>query len=170
MLRPPDILLLLRLSLLDVGEGMKLQELSVELEMSVSAVHTSMARCRKSGLIVSTYRGNTISRRNVTEVMLHGVKYFIPLERGGLTRGIPTAHAAPPLVNLIASDELPPVWPHPLGAVRGETFEPIYPSAPAAALKNPQLYELLALLDAVRGGAAREHKLAAQELKERLGG
>lgn len=61
MLRPPDILLLLRLSLLEPGERMKLQELSVELEMSVSAVHTAMARCRKSGLIVSTHRGDTIS-------------------------------------------------------------------------------------------------------------
>lgn len=168
MLRPPDILLLLRLSLLDPGERMKLQELSVELEMSVSAVHTALTRCRKSGLLVPAFGGATINRRNVAELILHGVKYFIPPERGGLTRGIPTAHAAPPLSNLIASDELPPVWPHPLGTVRGETFEPIYPSAPAAALKNSQLYELLALLDAVRGGAARESKLASQELKERL--
>jgi hypothetical protein len=164
------LLVLLRLSLLETGQRLKLQELSVELEMSVSAVHTSIGRCKKSALIVPTRFGDTVSRRHLTEVILHGVRYFIPAERGAVTRGIPTAHAAPPLVDHIVSDELPPVWPHPQGTVRGEALEPLYSSAPAAALKNPALYELLALVDAVRGGAAREHKLAADLLKKRLAG
>lgn len=168
MLRPQDILLLLRLSQLDPGERLKLQQLSVELGMSVSAVHTSLGRCKKSSLIVPTRWGDMVSRQNVTEVVLHGVKYFFPAERGGVTRGIPTAHAAPPLSDLIVSDELPPVWPHPEGKVRGEGFKPLYSSAPEAALKNPQLYELLVLVDALRGGAARESKLASAELKKRL--
>ena len=44
---------------------------------------------------------------------------------------------------------------------------PLYPSAPAAALRNPALYENLALFDALRMGNARERNLAA-EIFERL--
>lgn len=169
MLRPQDILLLLRLSLLDPGERLKLQELAVELGLSVSAVHTSIGRCKKSALIVPTRWGDMANRRAVGEMILHGVKYFFPAERGGVTRGIPTAHAAPPLAELIVADSLPPVWPHPHGSVRGEGFEALCPSAPDAALRNPDLYELLALVDALRGGAARESQLAGAALKKRFG-
>jgi hypothetical protein len=42
----------------------------------------------------------------------------------------------------------------------------LYPSAPAAALRNPALYENLALFDALRTGRARERNLA-EELFEK---
>jgi hypothetical protein len=37
-----------------------------------------------------------------------------------------------------------------------------------AAEKDFRLYELLALLDAIRGGRAREASIAVKEIKERL--
>ena len=43
----------------------------------------------------------------------------------------------------------------------------LHKSAPAAA-KDPALYELLALIDAVRDGRVRERKLAEKELSTRL--
>ena len=82
---------------------------------------------------------------------------------------MPTAHGAQPLAAQIqASDEDLPVWPYLEGTVRGQSFSPLYRSVPAAALKDPPLYELLALTDAVRGGRARERELAAKMLSERL--
>jgi hypothetical protein len=39
---------------------------------------------------------------------------------------------------------------------------------PATARKNPVLYELLALVDALRCGGARERKLAMAELTRRI--
>jgi hypothetical protein len=47
---------------------------------------------------------------------------------------------------------------------------PLYRSAPEAALRDPQLYELLVLVDAMRAGRARERKLASDELGRRLTG
>jgi len=85
-----------------------------------------------------------------------------------VTRGMPTAHAAPPLSEEIMGDDLPPVWPDPEGTVRGETLEPLYRTVPMAARNDPQLYELLALVDAIRIGRARERNLAEKHLKERL--
>ena len=52
--------------------------------------------------------------------------------------------------------------------MRGVTFEPLHKSAPAAARKDPALYELLALIDAVRDGRVRERKLAEKELSTRF--
>jgi hypothetical protein len=52
--------------------------------------------------------------------------------------------------------------------VRGVALYPLYPSVPEAARKNSALYELLALFDALRAGAARERKMASDLLAERL--
>ena len=105
------------------------------------------------------------------EFLVHGVKYAFPPKRGALTRGMPTGYAAPPLNKVIVgSSEPPPVWPFAEGTVRGEEFEPLYPSVPQAAARDSRLYELLALVDAVRDGRARERNLAAKELEARLAG
>ncbi len=81
---------------------------------------------------------------------------------------MPTAYAAPPLSEHISSEDLPPVWPDPDGTVRGLALEPLYRTAPQAAKADPKLYQLLALVDALRMGRARERKLAEDELKQRL--
>jgi hypothetical protein len=47
-------------------------------------------------------------------------------------------------------------------------FSPLYKAAPTAARKDPKLYELLALVDAVRGGRARERTTAVRLLEKRL--
>jgi hypothetical protein len=62
----------------------------------------------------------------------------------------------------------PPVWPCKNGTVRGVALVPLYPSVPDAAVRNPELGELLALFDAVRAGSAREQVLAMALLEERL--
>lgn len=82
---------------------------------------------------------------------------------------MPTGYAAPPLREKIMQPfEPPPVWPHKNGTVRGMAFYPLYPTVPEAAARNPALYELLVLFDAIRGGSPREHALAVQMLDERL--
>jgi hypothetical protein len=82
---------------------------------------------------------------------------------------MPTGYAAAPLRELINQpEELPPVWPDPSGNIRGVALFPLYPSVPKAARKDPQLYEILALFDALRSGAAREREIAEQLLRERI--
>jgi hypothetical protein len=60
------------------------------------------------------------------------------------------------------------VWPDAEGEVRGLTLEPLHRAAPAAARKDPVLYGLLALLDALRDGRVRERQIAERELTARL--
>ncbi len=54
--------------------------------------------------------------------------------------------------------------------MRGYAFAPLYRTVPEAALRDPALYELLALVDAIRDGRARERNLAQKALEKRLGG
>ena len=89
--------------------------------------------------------------------------------RGGETRGIPTAWSASPLAGELApTSELPPVWPDPMGDVKGIALQPLHHSAPEIARRDPALAERLALVDALRLGDARVRGLAAKLLRRRL--
>ncbi len=136
------------------------------LGMSASEVHAGLKRLKQSRLV----KGETTPIRSaVREVLQYGVPYFLPAERGELTRGLPTAHAAPPLKGLIVQgNDPPPVWPDPEGPVRGQAFKPLYRSVPFAVRQDPALYEWLVLIDALRGGSTRERHLAAKMLEDRL--
>ena len=101
--------------------------------------------------------------------LLNGAAFAYPAIRGEITIGMPTAHSAPPLNNLlVATGDLLPVWPCPSGQQRGESVLPLYPRVPEAVREDPSLYALLALFDALRMGQARERALAAEHLEQRL--
>jgi hypothetical protein len=97
-----------------------------------------------------------------------GSSTLSPPEKGGMTHGIPTASAAEPLNRKMTQEEPVPVWPFDEGDRRGYAFLPLYKRAPQAALKDRELYQLLALVDALRDGSAGERELAKRELSARL--
>lgn len=167
-LKPQDILFLLKL--VAVGKNhWSFNKLAVELDMSPSEVHAAAKRALVARLAVK--EGDSIwpNIRNLGEFLEHGIQYVFVPERGELNRGMPTAYAVAPLDELFGDYEFPPVWPDPEGEVRGESFSPLYRSAPKAARNDSKLYMLLALVDAIRGGRARERKMAIKELKKILG-
>jgi hypothetical protein len=166
VLRAYDILVLLKLAL--IGHlPWTYDSVAHELGLSASAVHRSVDRASESGLFNRSRRA--IERASLQEVLAHGVRYFFPPVWGGEARGIPTAWAAAPLSSQLAhSGENPPVWPSPDGKVRGIALEPLDPRVPGAVIRDEQLGELLALVDAIRIGSARERSLAAKELGLRL--
>ena len=101
--------------------------------------------------------------------VISGAPYAYPAVRGEATIGFPTSHAVPPLSEQIQpSAELPPVWPHQEGTLRGQGVLPLYENLPLAAVDDSKLYELLALFDALRIGQARERELAKKLLEQRL--
>src|SRR3954468_12046029 len=148
-LKPQDLIVLLKLALHRDDEASSYAALAVELGMSASEVHAAVQRAMQAGLLT---RDRRPARAALLEFLVHGVRYAFAPDRGGITRGLPTAHAAPPLADDIASAELPPVWPDPKGSVRGEAFSPLFRSAVTASRRDPTLYQCLALVDALRGG------------------
>ncbi len=160
-----DVLVSLKMAL--GSESLSYAELGKQTGLSASQAHASVQRLAKSDLVVGEpRRANSVA---LLEFLVHGVKYVFPGNRGPVRRGIPTGHSAPPLNELIsAGDEVPLVWAHPEGTVRGETLPPVYKSAPEAALKDALVYQGLALLDSIRAGRARERELAAKLLRKLL--
>jgi len=163
----------------DAGRQWTYAELSKQLFVSPSQVFNAVQRAEQARLLNSaTVPDPAVDgprpylwpiRSNLKEFLIHGVKYVFPVERGGPTRGIPTAEATEPLNKHFGADfALPPVWPHPAGVLRGLAFSPLYKNVPQAAMADPKLWELLALVDAIREGRAREREIAIRELTARI--
>jgi DNA-binding Lrp family transcriptional regulator len=163
--KPQDVVVALKLALL--GERRSYADLGKELGMSASEVHAAVRRLIEARLMDPD--SNEIRRKALRSFLVHGVPYAYPAAAKELTRGVPTAWAAPALGGkFAASDQAVPVWPDPDGKVQGAAVEPLYSSVPAAARRDAALYDLLALVDALRIGRARERALAEKELEQRL--
>jgi len=144
-------------------------KIGVALSISASEVHAALRRLALSRLVSSDVDGSRPLADRVEEFLVHGVKYAFPAKRGEVTRGLPTSYAAPPLSRYIdAGSDPPPVWPFSEGEQRGVSLEPLYRTVPTAALRDQVLYELLALIDALRAGRVRERQIAEQELLARI--
>lgn len=171
VLRPQDLVVLLRLSL-EQGASPTYAALGSELGLTASEVHAGLERATIAQLARKDKAGKASVVRDALRLFVqHGARYSFPATRGGMTRGMPTSYAAAPLKDKIVQPSEPvPTWPHKNGTVRGVAFYPLYPTVPDAASRNPALYELLVLFDAVRGGSPRERALALEMLDERLQG
>ncbi len=165
-LKPQDLFVLFALLSRENG-SVSYPELAAQTGLASSAVHSALKRAAVAGLVAFQDRRPQVLRPQLREFVIHGARYAFPAAHGQLTRGVPTAYAAAPLNTLIApSSDPPPVWPHIEGSARGIALAPLYPTVPAAALKDEKLYERLALFDALRSGRAREREFAKQKLQE----
>lgn len=168
-LKPQELLVLFKVAA-GLPQRWTYAALAESLTMSPGEVHASVKRAVAAGLAVSRGRGDwSPLRPALLEFAVHGARYAFPVAPGAVKRGVPTAFGAEPLRALINS--VPgeaPVWPHPGGTSKGPSLAPIYRSAPGAALADPALHRLLALLDALRIGRTRERELATQLLTEAL--
>ena len=150
------------------GRRPSIAQMGIDLSLSPSQVHSALKRLAVSRLL-SRDDGDRPFVGAVTEFLVHGVKYVFPARRGEITRGVLTSYAAPPLNRQVeGGTDLPPVWPFPEGRSRGVSLEPLYKTVPVTAMKDRALYELLALIDAVRIGRVRERRLAERELVTRV--
>ena len=170
-----DILIALKLLSLEdqhpskEASGWPQRLLAEETGVSLSQVNASCHRLEAIGLLSPGKR--KILRPALLEFLLHGLKYVFPFTMGEASRGMPTGYAAEPLRDQFLSNEgeLVPVWPDAHGTVRGLAVKPLYKTVPMACRRDERLYEYLVLVDAVRGGRARERRKATEILTERLG-
>ncbi len=145
--------------------GEKFKSLANALGIAPSAAHRSVSRLQDAGLLLPDSR--QVHRLALNEYLKHGVRYSFFAAPGVLSRGVPTAYAAPPLSDRILFDRAV-VWPSSQGDVEGISIAPLYKQAPELPERDPALYEALALVDALRIGGARERKLAEQFLDETI--
>lgn len=163
-MRPQDIVVLLKISA--KGEQPWLmKDLAMELDISASEVSESLNRSMLAGLLAADKK--KLMRSALLEFLKHGIRYVYPQKPGAIVRGVPTAHSWLPLKKSIISNDNY-VWSYAEGTIRGQSIEPLHPSAPKVCMKDNKLHELLALVDALRVGKSREQNIAIEELEKRI--
>ncbi len=163
-MRPQDIAILLKIIAQDSLFWNHLT-LAQELFLSQSEVSESLNRSAFARLIDQNKK--KVYTSGLLDFLQYGIKYVFPVQPGSIIRGIPTAHSAKPLSDIIISSEVY-VWPDEEGNTRGQAIEPLYGKASQAVKKDVRFHELLALVDALRVGRAREQALALEELTKRI--
>lgn len=170
MLSPHHVVVLLKLHTLG-NPGWTYASLAKSLGFSTATVHEAIKEAEVARLFDPIKKEP--NRRSLAEFIVHGLKYVFPAERGPETRGIPTGFSAPNLEgSSIVPATVPPVWPSPDGKVRGYALKPLFKNIKIAHIaieQDPELYRLLALIDAIRDGTVRESNVAVQMICESLG-
>jgi hypothetical protein len=164
IMKPQDILVLLKIINFKDTSWSQLT-LADELFISQSEISASLARSRYAELL--HVNGKSVMALSFMEFLQFGIRYVFPVKPGPMVRGVPTAHSAAPLKERITSEE-DYVWPSAKGQSRGQSIIPLYPSVVDAVKLDVGLYEMLALVDALRAGKAREREIAINELKQRI--
>ena len=165
ILKPQDFLVLLK-KMTTQGKNLTAYKLAEELGISASSVGESLERSKKAQLVDrNKKRVNTLA---LQEFLVHGIQYVYPAETGRVGRGVATYVSASPIQEQISNNTESYVWHYLKGNARGQQIEPLYPSVPEAALRDPELYQLLVIVDTLRMGQAREKEIAISELNKRF--
>jgi hypothetical protein len=162
-MRPQDIVILLKIAI--SHQDWFAKDIAQSLKISASEISESLNRSAIGGFLSNDKK--ILMKDALLEFLEFGLKYVFPQKPGAIVRGIPTAHSAPPLNQLIQGGDIY-VWPYAKGKFRGQTVEPLYHTVPEICTKDQELYGLLALVDALRLGKVREQKIAVNELRRRM--
>jgi len=163
-IRPQDVVVLVKI-LLEEDPTWTQTSLARSLFMSQSEISESLSRSRYARLLYD--KGRKVVRQSFMDLLEYGIPFIFPQQPGSVVRGIPTSHSASPLKEHILSEEHY-VWPYVKGHVRGHSIQPLYYSVIQAVELDQYLYEMLALIDALRVGKIREKNLALEILKKRI--
>ena len=167
VLKPQDLVVALKLAL-NLHRDLVLANLADEMGMALSSLHGAVKRAELARLLSRATGSVRPIRPAILEFALHGARYAYPGQLGPMTRGIPTAIGGPVLRPYFEDSSESPVWPDPEGTVRGPGLLPLNSCVLKASKNDAALYEVLTLIDALRVGAARERKIASEELERRL--
>lgn len=192
MLKPQDIVLLLKLLANTDHLKWSQAQMARELCISVSEINSGIKRLIAAGLLIiappvliglndSSLNARLQSKQQIDklyqpilkaceEFLISGVKYIFPAKLGEITSGIATSYAAPVLKGYTQGNDPIPVWPYAMGQQRGMSLEPLYPSVSKSVslFPDPEFYDLLCLVDTLRQGNIRERAQASKILTERL--
>jgi hypothetical protein len=161
-MRPHDIVVLLKIISLE-DENWLNKDLSASLYISSSEISESLNRSMIARLVSPDKR--RVLKNALLRFIENGLAFVFPAEPGAIVRGMATAHSAPVLKEFFLSKEIY-VWPSPNGETKGAAINPLYANQAQAALADENLYQMLALIDAVRVGKVRECDKAIELLKQ----
>ena len=166
-LQPSDLLVVLELIALENASA-SVRHVASELDIPASTVGEAFRRLASAGILrpAEGEKGRAINKLALRDCIIHGVRWIAPAKIGRVARGVPTAHATPPISNRVLSDQEALVIACRNGALRGRSVSPIHSKVPRACLRNERMHQLVALVDVFRVGRARDREVATKELNQ----
>ena len=164
-MRPQDVVILLKITTLH-DNNWTFAQIAGALQISESEVSYAMERNKLAGLVSPDK--TKVNKLALREFLIYGIRYVFPPQAGHSDRGIATAHSAPPVNKYITESGENYVWKYYKGTRRGTSIVPLYDKIPKIIENQPELYELLAIVDTLRIGKRREIEIAIDELDKRL--
>ena len=164
-MRPQDVVILLKMVTLH-DKNWTFSKIANSLQISESEVSYAMERNVAAGLVSSDK--TRINKLALRDFLIYGLKYVFPPQPGSTTRGIVTAHSAPPVNQYITENGDNYVWKYYKGTKRGNSIVPLYEKIPMIVENQPELYEFLTIIDTIRIGKKREIEIAINELDKKL--
>ena len=170
-LKPQDTLLVLKYwSLKKGGQEASVRGIAESIGISASEVSKGTKRLASSHLVVERSGSVFAESGALLEWLSYGVRYAYPQESIGYGRGIPTSWNCPVLKSEMIPPTPPLVWPMPGGDTEGALIKPIHDSMPFASSQDEELYRMLSLVEAIRGGKPRELAIARKLLTQLIKG
>ncbi len=163
-LKPQDVAILVKL-LVNKNPSWRQVDLAQELGLNQGEIAKALKRLEKAGL----FHNRNANRSTALEFIIHAIKYIFPVEVGALTVGVPTGLSCPAHEKMVLhSNDDVYVWPSAQGKKRGQLIKPFYSKLAEAALKDADFYGLMAAIEILRVGRARERKLAEKYLERKI--
>lgn len=167
-LKAQDVLVLLKLLTFE-NKDWGYEDLHEETGLSLSECHSAIQRLLASKLVRREFQKIRVNRQATKEFLFYGLPYVFPAKVRERSSGFPVAHSGPLLSKMFVYDPKSNyVWQDPEGETEGSCILPLYKTVPYAIKKDPKLYELLSLVEALRVGRAREVTAARKYLEERM--
>lgn len=141
------------------------KEISLKLDISQAEVSYSFGTLERIGLINAETK--KLYKTAIKELIVHGIKYFFPIEESGIGRGYPTGPSSPFFKNKVHSDNTY-VWAHEDGNQRGIITNSIIHKVPISVIDDDKLYLFLSVIDVYRGLGGVRHLKEAEKYLERL--
>ena len=166
-MRPHDVVVLLKIISMNKDLNSKNditnKGLAESLKISPAEITHSLNRSTFAGLFEPIKK--RVNKQALLDFLKFGIKYVFPDQPSKIIRGIPTAHSAKPLSDMISSSDNY-VWASLKGKIKGQEITPLYGKIPEIIENDTFLYQSLALVDAIRVGRNREYVIANQELEK----
>ena len=163
---PQDVALLLKL-VANADREWKQIELAVELGLPQGEIAKALKRLNRVNLLDHKKPIKSL----VKEFITYSVKFNFPGTIGPICKGVPTSISFSNVRKDVVAGkgvENTFVIPSPLGKALGQSVEPLYKNLSEAVLKDPKFHEMIANLDMLRVGKAREKKIALKYFEKKL--
>lgn len=143
------------------------QEIAEAFQFSQAEVSHALQTLEQVGLI--NVKNKKTNKLAINEFITHALKFFYPIEKKGMGRGVLIGPSSHLFRETVDSDEYNYVWPNSRGSEKGVIVTPLIEDLAKLVIENKKLFLFLNIVEVFRGlGGVRHIQEAQKMLKDIL--